>query len=91
MLDQYDFLVEEGFKGISEIRSGSLDQIEEMIDLWIDLEGEIPPEQKYGTRTLQTTPIRMEKTGFKLRMGGSGLPVCRAWWLENARIRYNNP
>ena len=90
MLDQYDFLVEEGFKGISEIRSGSLDQIEEMIDLWIDLEGEIPPNRNMVHELFKRHRSEWKRVVSNLGWGGWA-SVCRAWWLENARIRYNNP
>lgn len=87
MLEQYDFLVEEGFKGIAAVPHTS--QIEEMIDLWMDLEGEIPPN-----RNMVHELFKQHRGEWKRHLKTNSpywSSVCRAWWLENARIRYNFP
>ena len=89
MLAQYDFLRREGFAGVDGIPSGSRVEIEEMIDLWYDLEGYIPKDMNILHELFSRYP---SKWMDHLRVASpSQSTLIRGWWLENARIRYNEP
>ena len=89
MLRIYDFLKKEGFAGVDGLPSSSRLEIEEMIDLWYDLEGYIPKDMNILHELFSRhTREWMEH----LRVASpSWSSVVRGWWLENARIRYNQP
>lgn len=89
MLDQYSFLLEEGFRGVFALPGASRAVIERVVDLWIDLEGGIPSDRNmfhelYARHT--------DKWFEHLRLTRPDLTsLIRGWWLENARIRHNEP
>lgn len=89
MLRIYDFLRREGFAGVDGLPSGSRRDIEEIIDLWYDLEGEIPKDRNIFHELFS----RYSDRWFRhLRTAEPSLTsVIRGWWLENARIRFNEP
>jgi len=89
MLDQYNFLLDEGFKGVFALPEKSRDVIEGVVDLWVELEGKIPRDRNvfhelYANHT--------DKWFELLRITRPDLTsLIRGWWLENARIRHNEP
>lgn len=89
MLKIYDFLKKEGFVGVDGLPASSRDEIEAIVDLWFDLEGVIPKDQnifhelfsKYSDKWFDH--LRTARPSFS--------SLLRGWWLENARIRFNEP
>ncbi|GAG80038.1 unnamed protein product, partial [marine sediment metagenome] len=89
MLDQYDFLREKGFRGVYALPGKSSDVIERVVDLWIDLEGEIPRDRNVFHELFAKHP---DKWFDHLRITRPDLTsLIRGWWLELARIRHNDP
>jgi len=89
MLDQYDFLREEGFRGVYALPRKSSDVIESVVDLWVDLEGEIPLDRNVFHELFSKYP---DKWFEHLRITRPDLTsLIRGWWLELARIRHNDP
>lgn len=89
MLDQYRFLLEEGFRGVFALPEKSRDVIERIVDLWVDLEGEIPRDRNVFHELFAKHP---DKFFDHLKITRPDLTsLIRGWWLENARIRHNDP
>ena len=89
MLDQYDFLREEGFRGVFALPAKSSAIIEGVVDLWVDLEGEIPRDRNVFHELFAKYS---DKWFEYLRLTRPDLTsLIRGWWLELARIRHNDP
>jgi len=89
MLDQYSFLLEEGFRGVFALPDASRAIIESVVDLWVDLEGEIPRDRNVFHELFAK---HSDKWFDHLKITRPDLTsLIRGWWLENARIRHNEP
>ena len=89
MLDQYSFLLDEGFKGAFALPGKAQRQIEAAVDLWVDLEGEIPQDRNVFHELFAR---HSDKWFDHLRITRPDLTsLIRGWWLELARIRHNEP
>jgi len=89
MLDQYDFLREMGFKGVHGLPEKAQRQIEDVVDLWIDLEGRIPRDRNMFHELFSQ---HSDKWFDHLKTARPDLEtMIRGWLLENARIRHNEP
>ena len=89
MLDQYRFLRDKGFVGIDALPSASRDLIQGIVDLWIDLEGSIPRDKNVLHELFAQYP---DKWFDHLKTARPDFTsIVRGWWLENARIRSNEP
>ena len=89
MLEHYDFLKAEGFVGVDALPRRSRGDIEAMVDLWWDLEGVIPKDENLFHELFSRYPERWREHLRIVKPDWSS--VVRGWWLENARIRYNEP
>ena len=89
MLDQYDFLRDMGFKGVYALPDKAQREIEAAVDLWVDLEGEIPRDRNVFHELFAE---HTDKWFDHLKITRPDLAtMIRGWWLENARIRHNEP
>lgn len=89
MLDQYSFLLDEGFRGVFALPGPSRAVIEGVVDLWVDLEGEIPRDRNVFHELFARHP---DKWFDHLKLTRPDLTsLIRGWWLELARIRHNEP
>ena len=89
ILIQYEFLKQEGFAGVDGLSSSDRSAIEEITDLWYDLEGEIPKDKNIFHELFSGYSKKWVE--YLRTTSPSWSSVIRGWWLELARIRYNEP
>lgn len=88
MLEIYDFLGEYNLS-LDALPGSSRGLIEEMIDLFYGIEGEIPRDRNIVHELYKRYRDRWERYLTTSKRARDS--VMRAWWMEMARIRHNAP
>lgn len=89
MIVQYNPLKEKGYRGIDALAPKTREVIEELGDMCVELVGETPFGENCVHKLLTEHTSELEKY-LKTRKPALS-DVTRAWILENARIRMNQP